>query len=104
MHSLARQRIQKIITDAVDEALAAVKHDSRKDEWVSTKDACAMLGTGFSPDILRSKIELGLFEYNTHYRDTSDGDRPNYVFKVRAIEEYFATPPEQRKPARKNAA
>jgi hypothetical protein len=82
-----------------------LQQDANENKWVPIDEAVAVLGSGISERMLRERINNGMFKYGTHYINTSDGDRPNYCFRVASLRRFFETHPANRPlPKRSDAA
>ncbi|MBP0006198.1 MAG: hypothetical protein J7642_21190 [Cyanobacteria bacterium SBC] len=82
---------------ALRQAIEAIRAES---EFVSVAEAAERLNT--SVRWVRAQIAKGWWKHGREYRDTSNGDRPNYQICVAAVRRWLETPPEKRvKPRRR---
>ncbi|MBD2019407.1 hypothetical protein H6F43_04310 [Leptolyngbya sp. FACHB-36] len=89
-----------IAANAALEALNQRKQEADENRWISLSEAVAALGPGFSIDMLRERCTDGRFKHGTHFINTSDGSRPNYLLRVASVRKYFETEPERRSPTK----
>lgn len=82
------------------EALNQQRRQQDEDKWTSLTEAATALGSGFSADMLRERCNDGRFKYGTHFINSSDGPRANYLIRVAAVRKYFETEPEKRSSAK----
>jgi hypothetical protein len=87
---------QKTLQQCVD----LLKQNS-SDEWVEPKDFATRASMAVSVRMILERIRDGRLKRGTHYIDTSDGDRPNYLISIQACKTHFMKPPEKRRPAQK---
>jgi hypothetical protein len=71
---------------------------AREAAWLSPKEAAQILGV--SDRYLLERIRDNRYRHGTHYINTSDGGRPNYLVSVAAVKKELSKPPEKRKPAK----
>jgi ATP phosphoribosyltransferase regulatory subunit HisZ len=90
-------------TNAVTDATAAVKQLLEKQvenaAWLTPKEAASRLGV--TDKWILTRIRDGRYKHGTHFVNTSDGDRPNYLVSVGAVRKELVKPPEKRKTVRK---
>ena len=63
--------------------------------WLPVKEAAPRLGV--SDRWILERIRKGSYKHGTHFVNTSDGFRPNYLVSVAAIRKELTKPPEKRK-------
>jgi len=66
-----------------------------ENKYLSLDEAAAALGS-ISADMLKERCINGKFRHGTHFINTSDGKRGNYLIKLGAVRKFFETDPAKR--------
>ena len=73
-----------------------MRSQAQDNSWVSLQEAAQRLGNGISVKMLRSRIADRHFKHGTHFINTSDGGKANYLVKVSSVRKFFETDPAKR--------
>ena len=87
---------QQELNQAILQQLAELRAEKTETQWVSLEEGAKALGPAFSARKILDDIKAGYLKYGTHYIDTSNGSRPTYAVKVRALRKVYESPPEKR--------
>jgi len=78
-------------TEALRQALEMMQAES---DFIPISEATERLNV--RPRWIRDRIAEGWWKYGREYRDTSNGDRPNYQICVAAVRKWLEIAPERR--------
>lgn len=81
---------------AILQELALLQAEQNETQWVSLEEGANALGPAFSSRKIAEDIRAGYLKYGVHYIDTSNGSRPTYAVKVKALRRVYEKPPEKR--------
>lgn len=87
---------QHELNQAILGQLTALQLEKAEAKWVSLEEGVNSLGPAFSTRKVLEDIRAGYLEHGSHYIDTSNGSRPTYAVKVRALRKVYEIPPEKR--------
>ncbi|MEM9806900.1 MAG: hypothetical protein AAF959_16640 [Cyanobacteria bacterium P01_D01_bin.56] len=98
---------QESLNQAIAQLMEELQAEKSENQWLSLEDGAKVLGPVFSARKILDDIKAGYLKYGTHYIDTSNGNRPTYAVKVRALRKVYESLPEKRQryrqPERKSA-
>jgi hypothetical protein len=83
------------LTEATQTLNRLLELRAKETAWLTPKEAAQILGV--SDRYLLERIRDNRYRYGTHYVNTSDGGRPNYLVSVAAVKKELTKPPEKRR-------
>lgn len=89
--------VQQELNQAIAQLMAELQAEKSENQWVSLEDGAKAMGPAFSARKILDDIKAGYLKYGTHYIDTSNGNRPTYAVKVKALRKVYEIPPERRR-------
>ncbi|NEZ65171.1 hypothetical protein D0962_20735 [Leptolyngbyaceae cyanobacterium CCMR0082] len=88
--------VQQELNQAIAQLMAELQAEKSENQWSSLEDGAKALGPIFSARKILDDIKAGYLKYGTHYIDTSNGNRPTYAVKVKALRKVYENLPEKR--------
>ena len=88
--------VQQELNQAIAQLMEELQAEKSETQWISLEEGAKVLGSAFSARKILDDIKAGYLKYGTHYIDTSNGNRPTYAVKVKALRKVYENLPEKR--------
>ena len=86
--------VQQELNQAIAQLMAELQAEKSQNQWVSLEEGAKAMGPAFSARKILDDIKAGYLKYGAHYIDTSNGNRPTYAVKVKALRKVYESLPE----------